>query len=231
MQYNCILFCFQLNHVELSPNYAGTLFGITNMVANLTGFITPWVAGNITNYNVRRSNSCLLRAPPNGFFMTFSIFSFSKHQNLGERSFLSQRPFTSSSTQFLSFSSERKFNLGILIGNGITIRNHLQIVKIAKNKKCFAIQTFLVISKRSVVGASLQRKITPSVAQDQSVANTRERHFSSLGPRCAYRPNKKRKMLLQKLLMIIILDIVHLSQCKCLFLLDFFHPISFSFIS
>ena len=64
---NCIEFLvipqnvlqFQLNHVELSPNYAGTLFGITNMVANLTGFITPWVAGNITNYNVRRSNSCL----------------------------------------------------------------------------------------------------------------------------------------------------------------------------
>jgi hypothetical protein len=42
----------QLNHVELSPNYAGTLFGITNMFANLTGFITPLVAGTITNYNV-----------------------------------------------------------------------------------------------------------------------------------------------------------------------------------
>ena len=44
----------QLNHVELSPNYAGTLFGITNMVANLTGFITPWVAGRITNYDVSK---------------------------------------------------------------------------------------------------------------------------------------------------------------------------------
>ena len=61
---NCIEFLvipqnvlqFQLNHVELSPNYAGTLFGITNMVANLTGFITPWVAGNITNYNVRKNS-------------------------------------------------------------------------------------------------------------------------------------------------------------------------------
>ena len=132
---NCIEFLvipqnvlqFQLNHVELSPNYAGTLFGITNMVANLTGFITPWVAGNITNYNVRRSNSCLRAVPrirTNGFFMTFSIFSFSKHQNLGEPSFLLQRPFTSSSTQFLSFLCERKFNLGILIGNKrIKIKN------------------------------------------------------------------------------------------------------------
>ena len=44
---------FQVNHVEMSPNYAGTLFGITNMLANLTGFITPAVAGNITNFNVK----------------------------------------------------------------------------------------------------------------------------------------------------------------------------------
>ena len=47
-----MIYNFQLNHVELSPNYAGTLFGITNMVANLTGFITPWVTGLITNNNV-----------------------------------------------------------------------------------------------------------------------------------------------------------------------------------
>ena len=39
--------------MELSPNYAGTLFGITNMVANLTGFLTPYVAGVITNNDVR----------------------------------------------------------------------------------------------------------------------------------------------------------------------------------
>ena len=45
---------FQVNHVEMSPNYAGTLFGITNMLANLTGFITPAVAGNITNFNVSK---------------------------------------------------------------------------------------------------------------------------------------------------------------------------------
>ena len=44
---------FQVTPVELSPNYSGTIFGITNMVANLTGFITPWVAGLITFDNVR----------------------------------------------------------------------------------------------------------------------------------------------------------------------------------
>ena len=41
--------------MELSPNYAGTLFGITNMVANLTGFLTPYIAGVITNNNVRNN--------------------------------------------------------------------------------------------------------------------------------------------------------------------------------
>ena len=42
----------QVNHVELSPNYAGTLFGMTNMIANLTGFVTPLAAGAITNNDV-----------------------------------------------------------------------------------------------------------------------------------------------------------------------------------
>ena len=39
--------------MELSPNYAGTLFGITNMASHLSGFIAPYIAGVITNYNVR----------------------------------------------------------------------------------------------------------------------------------------------------------------------------------
>lgn len=42
----------QLNHGELSPNYAGTLFGMTNTVANVCGFVTPFVTGYITQDNV-----------------------------------------------------------------------------------------------------------------------------------------------------------------------------------
>lgn len=42
---------FQVNHVDLSPNYAGTLMGITNMFANICGFVTPAVAGALTNNN------------------------------------------------------------------------------------------------------------------------------------------------------------------------------------
>lgn len=45
-------FPFQVNHVDLSPNYAGTLMGITNMFANICGFVTPAVAGALTNNNV-----------------------------------------------------------------------------------------------------------------------------------------------------------------------------------
>ena len=36
---------YQGNHMELSPNYAGTLMGITNMLGNIAGFVTPYVAG------------------------------------------------------------------------------------------------------------------------------------------------------------------------------------------
>ena len=39
-------------HVELSPNYAGTLMGITNTVGNIPGFVTPYVAGALTEGNV-----------------------------------------------------------------------------------------------------------------------------------------------------------------------------------
>ena len=42
----------QVNHVDLSPNYAGTLFGITNMMANISGFLTPYMTGAITTGNV-----------------------------------------------------------------------------------------------------------------------------------------------------------------------------------
>ncbi|TRY68802.1 hypothetical protein TCAL_04672 [Tigriopus californicus] len=42
---------FQVNHTDLSPNYAATLMGITNFFANICGFVTPYVAGAITDQN------------------------------------------------------------------------------------------------------------------------------------------------------------------------------------
>ena len=39
--------------MDLSPNYAGTLMGITNTMANIAGFVTPYVVGSIIEGNVR----------------------------------------------------------------------------------------------------------------------------------------------------------------------------------
>lgn len=42
----------QMNHIALSPKFAGTMYGITNAVANACGFIAPYVIGLIINGNV-----------------------------------------------------------------------------------------------------------------------------------------------------------------------------------
>lgn len=44
---------FQINHMDLSPNFAGIMFGLTNMVANLFGLIAPNVIGFIVTDSVR----------------------------------------------------------------------------------------------------------------------------------------------------------------------------------
>ena len=36
-------------HLDMSPNFAGTLLGITNAFANLTGFLAPAFTGYIIN--------------------------------------------------------------------------------------------------------------------------------------------------------------------------------------
>lgn len=41
----------QLNHIALSPKYAGTMYGITNSTANICGFLAPYVIGLIINGN------------------------------------------------------------------------------------------------------------------------------------------------------------------------------------
>ncbi len=37
----------QMNHISLSPKYAGTMYGITNGAANMFGFIAPYIVGVI----------------------------------------------------------------------------------------------------------------------------------------------------------------------------------------
>ena len=36
---------FLVNHVDIAPQYAGILFGISNSIAAITGFISPVVVG------------------------------------------------------------------------------------------------------------------------------------------------------------------------------------------
>lgn len=38
--------------MELSPNYSATLRGFTSTVANVMGFVSPLIAGSLTNNNV-----------------------------------------------------------------------------------------------------------------------------------------------------------------------------------
>ncbi|KAH8415363.1 hypothetical protein KR222_005120 [Zaprionus bogoriensis] len=40
----------QMNHIALSPKYAGTMYGITNSAANICGFLAPYVIGLIINH-------------------------------------------------------------------------------------------------------------------------------------------------------------------------------------
>lgn len=43
---------FQANHIDLAPNYAGTLMGITNCVANIVSIIAPLAVGFVVQEEV-----------------------------------------------------------------------------------------------------------------------------------------------------------------------------------
>lgn len=43
---------FLSNHIDIAPNYAGTLVALTNTVATLPGIIVPIFVGFITKGNV-----------------------------------------------------------------------------------------------------------------------------------------------------------------------------------
>ncbi|OAD55056.1 Sialin, partial [Eufriesea mexicana] len=37
----------QMNHIALAPQYAGTLYGLTNAAANICGFLAPYIIGSL----------------------------------------------------------------------------------------------------------------------------------------------------------------------------------------
>lgn len=55
---------FLSNHIDIAPNYAGTLVAITNTAATLPGIIVPLFVGFITKGNVSLETFSLKR-----FFM------------------------------------------------------------------------------------------------------------------------------------------------------------------
>jgi ACS family sodium-dependent inorganic phosphate cotransporter-like MFS transporter 5 len=59
-----------VNHLDLAPAYAGTLMGITNMVATIPGFLGPSVVGAFTYKNQTR------QAWRNVFFVSAGVYVF-----------------------------------------------------------------------------------------------------------------------------------------------------------
>ncbi|XP_016838631.1 putative inorganic phosphate cotransporter [Nasonia vitripennis] len=48
--FNCGITCgFQINHIDLSPNFAGPMMSITNGLANILGIVAPLICGAIVN--------------------------------------------------------------------------------------------------------------------------------------------------------------------------------------
>jgi cyanate permease len=43
---------FQPNHIDLSPNYAGTMMGITNCISNIMSIIGPLLVGFVVTEEV-----------------------------------------------------------------------------------------------------------------------------------------------------------------------------------
>ena len=41
-----------MNHIDIASNHAGSMMGVTNCVANITGFVAPYVVGLIVTDEV-----------------------------------------------------------------------------------------------------------------------------------------------------------------------------------
>ncbi|KAL8615137.1 hypothetical protein ACOMHN_054506 [Nucella lapillus] len=61
---------FLVNHVDIAPQYAGILFGISNSIAAITGFLSPVVVGIITDENQTRAEWQIV------FYVAAAIYVF-----------------------------------------------------------------------------------------------------------------------------------------------------------
>ena len=44
--------CYTVNHLDISPRFAGILIGITNTVGTIPGIVGPYIVGLLTNDQV-----------------------------------------------------------------------------------------------------------------------------------------------------------------------------------
>lgn len=61
---------FQINHVDLSPNFAGTLQGITNTMGCIPGIVSPYITGVITEDNDTQDGWSVV------FYIAFALLVF-----------------------------------------------------------------------------------------------------------------------------------------------------------
>lgn len=72
---------FNINHMDLSPNYAGLLMGITNTAAASGGIIAPLFVGLIVDDQVEKNSNCtyiiyLIMCQVIYFYAAYSIFTY-----------------------------------------------------------------------------------------------------------------------------------------------------------
>ncbi|GAB6024757.1 hypothetical protein CHUAL_009884 [Chamberlinius hualienensis] len=59
---------FQINHVDLSPNFAGTLQGFTNTLGCIPGIVSPYITGVVTSGTDNQDSWNII------FYITFAIY-------------------------------------------------------------------------------------------------------------------------------------------------------------
>jgi hypothetical protein len=73
MGFNGFVFSgFNLNHIDLSPTFAGSLMGMTNCIANFAGVLAPYVVGLI----LQDKNSSILDQWSSVFYLSCCVYTF-----------------------------------------------------------------------------------------------------------------------------------------------------------
>lgn len=63
---------FQVNHIDLAPNHAGVMMGVTNGLANCFSIVAPLAVGFIVSEDVSTILNLCFGQPTHIFFLMFS---------------------------------------------------------------------------------------------------------------------------------------------------------------